>query len=55
MKLTYEAFLNDPRLRERVLADARRQRAQAVHDLFAGAARYLKNLYAARAHLARQG
>lgn len=55
MKLTYEAYLNDPSVRERIFADARRARARAVHDVFAGIARYVKNVYAARPHLARQG
>jgi hypothetical protein len=33
MKLTYEAILNDPRLMDRVLAQARRERAKAAHEL----------------------
>ena len=33
MKLTYEVILNDPSLMERVLAQARRERAKAVHEL----------------------
>lgn len=33
MKLTYEAILNDPRLLERILVEARHERALAVHRL----------------------
>jgi hypothetical protein len=33
MKLTYEAILNDHQLLSRVLQDARRERALAVHRL----------------------
>jgi hypothetical protein len=33
MKLTYEAILNDPRLLERLEAQARRERARAVRQL----------------------
>jgi hypothetical protein len=33
MKLTYEALLNDPDLIDRAMAEARRERAKAVHDL----------------------
>ncbi|HYN12887.1 MAG TPA: hypothetical protein VET51_09630 [Burkholderiales bacterium] len=33
MKLTYEDVLNDPRLLDRVLADARHERSLAVHRL----------------------
>lgn len=33
MKLSYEEILDNPELLRRVLADARHERAQAVHDL----------------------
>ena len=33
MKLTYDAILNDPGLLHRTLADARRERAEAMHRL----------------------
>ncbi|MDQ5849630.1 MAG: hypothetical protein M3544_11790 [Pseudomonadota bacterium] len=33
MKLTYDAILNDPRLLDRVLAQARHERALTVHRL----------------------
>jgi hypothetical protein len=33
MKLTYEALLNDPTLIDRIEAQARRERAKAVHEL----------------------
>ena len=55
MKLTYEALLDDPRIVERILADARRERAKAVHDLVIEPIKRLFTVHAARPHLARQG
>jgi hypothetical protein len=62
MKLTYEALLNDPGLLDRILADARRERARAVYELVVApvaalVARPFKtdSHHAARPHLARQG
>lgn len=63
MKLTYEALLNDPDLLERIEAQARRERAEAVNELLvkpvsARLARSFKGTltaHAPRPHLARQG
>jgi hypothetical protein len=40
-KLTYEAYLRNPDLRERLLQDARRERSKAVHGVISRAARAL--------------
>ena len=55
MKLTYEALLNDPTLVDRIVAEARRERARAVHDLIVRPITRLVTDHAARPHLARQG
>jgi len=55
MKLTYEALLNDPTLLERIEAEARRERARAIHDLIVDPVKRLLTDHAARPHLARQG
>jgi hypothetical protein len=55
MKLTYQAILDDPRLLDRVLAAARRERALAVHRLIISPIKALFTHHAARPHLARQG
>ena len=33
MKLTYEAVLQDPKIVERIMIDARRERARAMHRM----------------------
>ena len=55
MKLTYEAILNDPSLLERIEAQARRERAKAVHELIVLPITHLLADHAAGPHLARQG
>jgi hypothetical protein len=55
MKLTYEALLNDPQLLERIDAQARRARAEAVQELIVEPVKQWFTDHAARAHLARQG
>ena len=55
MKLTYEAILDDPSLLDRLEAQARRERARAVHQLVIAP---IKHFFADRAtspQLARQG
>jgi hypothetical protein len=55
MKLTYEAILDDPKILERILADARRERASAMHEALVEPVKRLFTAHAARPHLARQG
>ena len=55
MKLTYEALLDDPKILERILADARRERARAMHDIVIEPIKRLFRVHAARPNLARQG
>ena len=55
MKLTYEALLNNPSLVDRLVAEARRERAKAVHDMIVLPITRLVTDHAARPHLARQG
>jgi hypothetical protein len=55
MKLTYEALVNDPSLMDRILAQARRERAKATHELIILPVKRLFTDHAARPHLARQG
>ena len=55
MKLTYEAMLSDATLLERIRADARRERAAAVHRLIVEPIKTFFAAHAARPHLARQG
>jgi hypothetical protein len=55
MKLTYEALVNDPALVDRIIAEARRERAKAVHELIILPIKHLFSDHAARPHLARQG
>ena len=55
MKLTYEAILNDPSLIDRIVAQARHERAKATHELIVLPIKRLFTTHAARPHLARQG
>ena len=55
MKLTYEALLDDPKILERIRADARRERARAMHEIVVEPIKRLFSVHAARPHLARQG
>jgi hypothetical protein len=55
MKLTYEALLNNPDLLERIQAQARHARAEAVQELILKPVKQLFTDHAARPHLARQG
>jgi hypothetical protein len=55
MKLTYEAVLNDPSLIDRIVAQARRERAKATYELIVLPVKRLFTDHAARPHLARQG
>ena len=55
MKLTYQAILDDPSLMESTLAEARRARAKAVHELIVLPITRFFADHAARPHLARQG
>ncbi len=55
MKLSYEALQNDPSLMHRILAEARRERAKAVHQRILLPIKRLFTDHAARPHLARQG
>jgi hypothetical protein len=55
MKLTYEALLNDPELLERIHAQARLARAEAVQELILEPVKQLFTDHAPRPHLARQG
>ena len=55
MKITYEAILDDPKTLERIMAEARRERSQAVARTLAALFRPVRQLHAARPHLARQG
>jgi hypothetical protein len=55
MKLTYEDILNDPGLIDRLRAEAKRERAKAVHELILLPIKRLVSEHAARPHLARQG
>ena len=55
MRLTYEAMLNDPNLIDIAHANARRERAKAVHDLIVLPIKRFFTEPAARPQLARQG
>ena len=55
MKLTYEAILEDPRLLERTLIAARRERAKAIAGLVSGAFRRLFRESTSSGRFARQG
>ena len=55
MKLTYEVILNDATLIDRLHADARRERAEAVRRLIVEPIKTFFAAHAARPHLARQG
>lgn len=55
MKLTYEAYLTDPSVRDRLIANAHRERAKVVHQLIVEPIKRLFTDHAARPHLARQG
>lgn len=55
MKLTYQAILDDPDLLDRIEKQARRERAEAIHDLIVEPITRLFADHAARAHFARQG
>ena len=55
MNLTYQAVLNDPRLFDRIQAEARRERAKAVRDLVVLPITRLVTDHAPRPRLARQG
>jgi hypothetical protein len=55
MKLTYEAILNEPGLRERIERQAHRERAKAIHELIVQPIKTFFTAHAARPHLARQG
>jgi hypothetical protein len=55
MKLTYEAVLNDPSLREEIERQAHRERARAIHELIVQPIKTFFATHAARSHLARQG
>ena len=55
MKLTYEAILNDPRLLDRLQAQARRERARAVHQLVVAPIKHFFAGRATRPQLAHQG
>lgn len=55
MKLTYEAILDDPKILERIVLDARRERARAMHRMLIEPIARLFTAHAARPHLARQG
>jgi hypothetical protein len=55
MKLTYEAILDDPSLLDRIVTQARRERAKATHELIILPIKRLFTDHAARPHLARQG
>jgi hypothetical protein len=56
MKLTYEALVNDAGLVDRIMAQARRERAKAVHELILlPVKRLFTHHHATRPHLARQG
>jgi hypothetical protein len=55
MRLTYEAILQDPRIVERIMLGARRERARAMHRMLIEPITRLFTAHAARPHLARQG
>jgi hypothetical protein len=55
MKLTYEAILQDPKIVERIMIDARRERARTMHRMLIEPITRLFTTHAARPHLARQG
>ena len=55
MKLTYETLLNNPEILQRIEADARRARAEAVRELIVEPIKRVFADHAPRPHLARQG
>lgn len=55
MKLTYEALLDDPTILDRIEAQARRARAEAVHEVIVAPVARLFADHAPGPHLARQG
>ena len=55
MQLTYEAVLNDPKILERIVLDARRERARTMYRMLVQPITRLFAAHAARPHLARQG
>jgi hypothetical protein len=49
MKLTYQALLDDPRLMDAILVNARRERAQVVHRVIVAP---IKKFFDTRRHAA---
>jgi hypothetical protein len=55
MRITYDDILSDTTLIDRIRANARRERAEAVHRLIVEPIKTFFAAHAARPHLARQG
>ena len=55
MKTTYQAILEDPKILERIMLDARRERSRAMHRMLIEPITRLFTAHAPRPHLARQG
>ena len=55
MRITYEDILSDTTLLDRIRANARLERAKAVHALIVQPIKTFFAAHAARPHLARQG
>ena len=55
MRPTYEDLMKDPAILDRMIAEARRERSKAVHELIVEPIKRMFSGHASRPHLARQG